>query len=92
MLKTAPLLPCCQAATAGHQLVVFDIPLLYETGAEKQLDAVAVVSASVEAQRKRVLARPGMTPDKFEAILARQVGWMSCAKEHRSHVQKHAMC
>ena len=55
-------------------LVVADIPLLYETGAEAFLDYVLVVSAPADVQRTRVLARPGMTEDKFAAILARQVG------------------
>lgn len=54
-------------------LVVFDIPLLYEKGGYKGIDAVAVVSAPAAAQRDRVLARPGMTIEKFEQILALQV-------------------
>lgn len=54
-------------------LVVFDIPLLYEKGGHEGLDAVAVVSAPVEEQRRRVLARPGMTVEKFEQILSLQV-------------------
>ena len=54
-------------------LIVVDIPLLYETGAEKWLTSVLVVSASPEVQRARVLARPGMTETQFEAILARQL-------------------
>jgi dephospho-CoA kinase len=61
------------ASARGDKLVVLDIPLLYETGAEGRVDAVAVVSAGEEQQRERVLARPGMTPEKFEAILAKQV-------------------
>nr|WP_295662354.1 dephospho-CoA kinase [Polymorphobacter sp.] len=56
-----------------RQLVVLDIPLLYERGGAEQCDLVAVVSAPAEIQRARVLARPGMTPAKFDAILARQV-------------------
>ena len=52
---------------------MLDIPLLYETGAQADVDAVAVVSAGPDAQRQRVLARPGMVASKFEAILARQV-------------------
>lgn len=54
-------------------LVVFDIPLLYEKGHASGLDGVAVVSAPAGVQRARVLARPGMTAEKFEKILALQV-------------------
>jgi dephospho-CoA kinase len=57
----------------GETLVVFDIPLLYEKGQASGLDAVAVVSAPSEMQRARVLARPGMTPERFAQILALQV-------------------
>ena len=58
---------------ARSPLIVFDIPLLFEKGGWEQVDAVLVVSASPEAQRARVLARPGMTPEKFEQILKLQV-------------------
>ena len=58
---------------AGTALVVFDVPLLFETGADRLVDKVAVVSAPAETQRARVMARPGMTEDKFRTILARQV-------------------
>lgn len=58
---------------AGEAIVVFDIPLLYEKGHGAGLDAVVVVSAPAEMQRTRVLARPGMTPEKFAQILALQV-------------------
>lgn len=54
-------------------LIVFDIPLLFEKGGEANLDAVWVVSAPADVQRARVLARPGMTVEKFESILARQM-------------------
>lgn len=54
-------------------LVVMDIPLLYETGGERRVDAVAVVSAPGFVQRTRVLARPGMVPAKLASILSRQV-------------------
>ncbi len=54
-------------------LVVLDIPLLFETGGAKLVDAVAVVSAPAFLQAQRVLRRPGMTPARFAAILARQV-------------------
>lgn len=58
---------------AAKPLVVFDIPLLFEKGGAEGVDAVVVVSASAEAQRARVLARPGMTEEKFERILGLQV-------------------
>ena len=57
----------------GSPLVVFDIPLLFETHREAGLDAIAVVSAGFETQRARVLARRGMTPERFAEILARQL-------------------
>ncbi len=61
------------AEHAAAPLIVFDIPLLYEKAGQHGLDAVVVVSAPAETQRARVLARPGMTPDKFAKILALQV-------------------
>ena len=61
------------ARHADAPLVVFDIPLLFETGGEREVDRVAVVSAAPQVQRARTLARPGMTPAKFDAILARQL-------------------
>ena len=61
------------AAHAGADLVLLDIPLLYETGAEAGLDAVLVVTAPREVQRERVLARPGMDEAALAAILARQL-------------------
>jgi dephospho-CoA kinase len=57
----------------GANMVVLDIPLLFETGGHARMDAVVVVSAPGDVQRARVLARPGMTEDKLKAILARQV-------------------
>jgi dephospho-CoA kinase len=53
--------------------LLFDIPLLFETGGEHEFDEVIVVSAPTQVQRDRVLARPGMTPERLDAILARQL-------------------
>ncbi len=58
---------------ADKPLLVFDIPLLFERGGHEAVDVVVVVSAPAEAQRERVLARPGMTEEKFEHILSLQV-------------------
>jgi len=55
------------------KIIVLDIPLLYETGAEKRLDKVIVVSCPAFMQRQRVMSRPGMTEEKFQAILASQI-------------------
>ncbi len=60
------------AEHAAAPIVVFDVPLLFETGGDRHVDAVVVVSAAPEVQRERTLARPGMTAAKFDAILARQ--------------------
>jgi dephospho-CoA kinase len=53
--------------------LIFEIPLLYETGGEKDFDKTIVVSTSAETQRARVLGRQGMTPDRLESILKRQM-------------------
>ncbi|HEU4986270.1 MAG TPA: dephospho-CoA kinase [Rhizobiaceae bacterium] len=57
----------------GTPLIVLDIPLLFETGGTGRVDKIVVVTAPPEVQRERVLARPGMTEEKFAAILAKQV-------------------
>lgn len=62
-----------KADAEGAAFAVLDIPLLYETGGNRQCDYTLVVTAPASLQRERVLARPGMTPEAFEAILARQM-------------------
>lgn len=63
-----------KAATAdGAPLVVLDIPLLFETGGDGRVDRIVVVTAPLEMQRSRALARPGMTAERLDAILARQL-------------------
>jgi dephospho-CoA kinase len=67
----------------GQGLAVLDVPLLLETGGEGRCDAVLVVSAPAEVQRARVLARAGMTPERLDAILARQMP--DARKRARAH-------
>ncbi len=62
-----------EARRAGARIAVLDVPLLFETGRAAEMDKIVVVSCAPDLQRRRVLARPGMTEAKFEAILARQV-------------------
>ena len=71
------------AEAAGVDMVVLDIPLLYETGGDANMDAVVVVSAPPEQQRERVLARPGMTAERLDAILSRQMH--DAEKRARAH-------
>ena len=62
-----------EAERKGAAVAVLDIPLLFETGGDKRCDAVVVVSAPAAVQRERAFSRPGMTEDKFRAILAKQM-------------------
>jgi len=71
------------ATAAGADMAVLDIPLLFETGGHANMDAVVVVSAPENLQRERVLARPGMTPERLDAILAQQLD--DAEKRARAH-------
>src|SRR5450432_716535 len=71
------------AEQSGAPVVVVDVPLLFETGGEKRVDAVVVVTTSPENQRARILARDNMTPEKLDAILARQLP--DAEKRQRAH-------
>jgi dephospho-CoA kinase len=62
-----------EAEQSGAAVAVVDVPLLYETGGEKRVDAVVVVTTTPEIQRRRILARDNMTGEKLDAILARQL-------------------
>jgi dephospho-CoA kinase len=72
-----------EARTDRAAVAVLDVPLLFETGGEKGCDAVLVVTASPEVQRARVLARPGLTPEKLAAIAAKQMP--DAEKRARAH-------
>ncbi len=61
------------AELSGAAVAVVDVPLLFETGGEKRVDAVVVVTTSPEIQRERILARDNMTGEKLDAILGRQL-------------------
>jgi dephospho-CoA kinase len=71
------------AEQAGARVAVVDVPLLFETGGEKRVDAVVVVTTTPEIQRERILARDNMTAEKLEAILARQLP--DAEKRKRAH-------
>ncbi|HYK78947.1 MAG TPA: dephospho-CoA kinase [Micropepsaceae bacterium] len=73
LVREAELAFLDDARKRGDDLVVLDIPLLFETGGEKRMDAVVVGSAPPDVQRERVLSRPGMSLEKLQAIHARQI-------------------
>ena len=73
LVRAAQLRFLATACRAGAGLVVLDVPLLYETGGEKRVDAVVVVTTSPELQRERVLARGTMDAAKLDSIIARQM-------------------
>jgi len=62
-----------EVEAAGQKMVILDIPLIFETGAQDNFDKILVVSAPADIQKSRVLARPDMTEEKFAAIVARQL-------------------
>jgi len=72
-----------KAKADGADMVVLDVPLLFETGGHANMDAVVVVTAPPEMQRERVLARPGMSPERLDAILAQQMA--DAEKRARAH-------
>jgi dephospho-CoA kinase len=72
-----------RAAAAGRRVVIVDVPLLFETGGEANVDLVVVVSAPAPIQRERALSRPGMTEAKLDAVLARQTS--DAEKRRRAH-------
>lgn len=72
-----------RARQNAKRIVVLDIPLLFETGGDERVDVCLVVTASEAVQRERVLARPGMSEDRFQSILAKQMP--DAEKRRRAH-------
>jgi dephospho-CoA kinase len=83
LVRTATQRFTQEQAAKGARVILLDIPLLFETGGEKNVDAVVVVSSPPEVQRARVLGRPGMTAEKLDALLKRQMP--DAEKRARAH-------
>lgn len=73
LVRDAEMRFLAQAEASGHAVAVLDIPLLLETGGDRRVDAIVVVTAPSDVQRQRILERPGMTAEKLDALLARQI-------------------
>ena len=83
MVRAASDEALAAARERGARIAVLDIPLLFETGRDRDVDAVLVVTAAPEVQRARVLARPGMTEARFAEILGKQMP--DAQKRRRAH-------
>ena len=83
MVRAEELAVRDRAAKAGARALILDIPLLFETGAEARCDLIVVVTADAGIQRERVLARPGMTAEKLDALMNRQ--WSDRDRRMRAH-------
>lgn len=79
-----------QAKANNKTAIIYDIPILFETGQQKTVDVRVTVSAGKETQRARALSRPNMTQEKFEFIMARQ--WADAKKRQSSHVTINTDC
>lgn len=73
LVRAAERRALAEAEAGGAEMAVLEIPLLFETGGDANVDVTVVVSAPADIQRKRVLQRPGMTDEKLDAILKRQL-------------------
>jgi len=83
LVREEELLFLEKAKATRHRVVVLDIPLLFETGGDKRVHGCVVVTANADVQKQRVMARPGMTEDRFNAILSKQM--LDAEKRKRAH-------